>query len=619
MRAEHAGTADRRIRQSGPSVRADFASSLMPKPPAKSNLSLAARILHTQHSYLWLFLLLLGASCAVVSFLMDLVAGQFLLSRSKMMSAIGMRSVGAFFPWLFYSISLALIATLITKHISPAAAGSGIPEMKARLSGIVVPDLLTWKTLVAKTFGLSIAIGSGLQIGKEGPTIHIAACIASCLMELKMFRKIRENPDSVTHMLAAACAIGVASHFGAMIGGILFSIEVTAIYYDVRNFWKGIYGSSIAGTFFYLFKRLQANTDDDAALFVQIFPSNGWIVYELGLFAILGCSCALVSVAFIRLLIKYAEWRKAKVAAKWWIFASPYAGLVQVAFVTMVTCIFAYPGLISTAPYMRLSQADIIKAVLVPRKDGVQSLKSEDWGSGAILICNLFGWLVFKVLLTVFSITLPIPAGVFVPALAMGAVLGRAVGEISFLIFGAEIMPSGYASVGAAAMAAAITRTISSGIIMLEVCIFLLVLIWLFFFCGVCSRVLQVTGSMELTVPVLVAVIFAVVVGDRLSLSVFDALARFKALPYFMAMPGGSNPGSMQLRSEHAQTARELVVVDSPIIFQHSTTADLKELMSKKFDSNYVPILDNAGRNNFELQVCLYFCSRFGIQNLRSS
>jgi hypothetical protein len=124
---------------------------------------------------------------------------------------------------------------------------------------------------------------------------------------------------------------------------------------------------------------------------------------------------------------------------------------------------------------------------------------------------------------------------------------------------------------------------------------------------------------MELTVPVLVAVIFAVVVGDRLSLSVFDALARFKALPYFMAMPGGSNPGSMQLRSEHAQTARELVVVDSPIIFQHSTTADLKELMSKKFDSNYVPILDNAGRNNFELQVCLYFCSRFGIQNLRSS
>ncbi len=570
----------------------------MPKPPAKSNLSIAARILHTQHSYLWLFLLLLGAACALVSFLMDLVAGQFLLSRSKVMSAIGTRSVGAFFAWTFYSVLLALIATLITKHVSPAAAGSGIPEMKARLSGIVVPELLTWKTLVAKAFSLSIAIGSGLQIGKEGPTIHIAACIASCLMELKIFRKVRENPDSVTHMLAAACAIGVASHFGAMIGGILFSIEVTAIYYDVRNFWKGIYGASIAGTFFYLFKRVQANTDDDVALFVQIFPSNGWIVYELGLFALLGCSCALVSVAFIRILIKYAEWRKAKVAAKWWIFASPHAGLVQVAFVTIVTCIFAYPGLINTAPYMRLSQSDMIKAVLVPRKDGVQSLKTEDWGSGVILICNLFGWLLFKVFLTVFSITLPIPAGVFVPALAMGAVLGRAIGEISFFIFGADIMPSGYASVGAAAMAAAITRTISSGIIMLEVHLFY-VAIFCLSFCLVvfviCSQRTQVTGSMELTVPVLVAVIFAVVVGDRLSLSVFDALARFKALPYFMAMPGGSNLGNMQLRSEHAQTARELVVSDTPVVFMYSTTADLKELLSKKFDSNYVPILNNAG------------------------
>ena len=101
---------------------------------------------------------------------------------------------------------------------------------------------------------------------------------------------------------------------------------------------------------------------------------------------------------------------------------------------------------------------------------------------------------------------------------------------------------------------------------------------------------------MELTVPILVAVIFAVVVGDRLSLSVFDALARFKNLPYFMTMPGISSSGSLQLRSEHAQCARELVVVDSPVMFQHSTTADLKELMSKKFDSNYVPILENSGR-----------------------
>lgn len=109
--------------------------------------------------------------------------------------------------------------------------------------------------------------------------------------------------------------------------------------------------------------------------------------------------------------------------------------------------------------------------------------------------------------------------------------------------------------------------------------------------------------------PVLVAVIFAVVVGDRLSLSVFDALARFKALPYFMAMPATSNSGNMLLRSEHAQTARELIVADVPFIFKHSTTTDLKELASQKFDSNYVPILDNEGRRMASLSsifVALY-------------
>ena len=121
----------------------------------------------------------------------------------------------------------------------------------------------------------------------------------------------------------------------------------------------------------------------------------------------------------------------------------------------------------------------------------------------------------------------------------------------------------------------------------------------------------QVTGSMDLTVPVLVAVVFAVVVGDWLSLSVFDALAQFKALPYFMAMPGANNAKSLQLRSEHAQSARELIVADSPVVFKHSTTADLRELMCKKFESSYVPILDDAGTSitSFFPSLWRLFCT----------
>jgi hypothetical protein len=124
---------------------------------------------------------------------------------------------------------------------------------------------------------------------------------------------------------------------------------------------------------------------------------------------------------------------------------------------------------------------------------------------------------------------------------------------------------------------------------------------------------------MDLTVPVLVAVVFAVVVGDWLSLSVFDALAQFKALPYFMAMPGANNAKSLQLRSEHAQSAQELIVADSPVVFKHSTTADLRELMSKKFESSYVPILDDAGGLCFSSLSCLHCTHLLHFQNLRLS
>ncbi len=75
----------------------------------------------------------------------------------------------------------------------------------------------------------------------------------------------------------------------------------------------------------------------------------------------------------------------------------------------------------------------------------------------------------------------------------------------------------------------------------------------------------------------------------------FDALAQFKSLPYFMAMPGAKDSKSLVLRSEHAQSARELIVADLPVVFKHSTTADLRELISKKFESSYVAILDDPG------------------------
>ncbi len=52
-------------------------------------------------------------------------------------------------------------------------SGSGIPEMKTILRGVVLKEYLTLKTFVAKVVGLTCALGSGLPLGKEVNTLRI--------------------------------------------------------------------------------------------------------------------------------------------------------------------------------------------------------------------------------------------------------------------------------------------------------------------------------------------------------------------------------------------------------------------------------------------------------------
>ena len=46
-------------------------------------------------------------------------------------------------------------------------AGSGIPEMKTILRGVVLKEYLTLRTLIAKIVGLVTVLGCGVPVGKE--------------------------------------------------------------------------------------------------------------------------------------------------------------------------------------------------------------------------------------------------------------------------------------------------------------------------------------------------------------------------------------------------------------------------------------------------------------------
>lgn len=122
------------------------------------------------------------------------------------------------------------------------AAGSGIPEIKTILSGFVIRGYLGGWTLATKSIGLTLSVASGLSLGKEGPFVHIASCVASILS--RSMPKYDRNEAKRREMISAGCAAGVAVSFGAPVGGTLFSLEEVSYFFPprtmIRSFWAAM-------------------------------------------------------------------------------------------------------------------------------------------------------------------------------------------------------------------------------------------------------------------------------------------------------------------------------------------------------------------------------------------
>jgi chloride channel 3/4/5 len=104
------------------------------------------------------------------------------------------------------------------------ASGSGIPEIKTILSGFVIKGFLGFKVLAVKAVGAIFAVSAGMCLGKEGPFVHISACVGHLVG--KLFPKYRENGRKMRDLLSIAVSSGLSVAFGAPIGGVLFSYEV---------------------------------------------------------------------------------------------------------------------------------------------------------------------------------------------------------------------------------------------------------------------------------------------------------------------------------------------------------------------------------------------------------
>lgn len=121
------------------------------------------------------------------------------------------------------------------------------------LNGTVMSGFLSGWTLIIKVVGLGLSVSSGLNVGKEGPFVHLSSCLAFTISRLfkrfryginqladdepipglpgqrnpkeSSFNAHRKDEALLREVLTCACAAGVAVAFAAPIGGVLFALE----------------------------------------------------------------------------------------------------------------------------------------------------------------------------------------------------------------------------------------------------------------------------------------------------------------------------------------------------------------------------------------------------------
>ncbi len=146
-------------------------------------------------------------------------------------------TLSATVPWLpfFWTPMLCLLLSWITVRFFPGASGSGIPQVMAALHPSVaepqLPLFVSLRLSLAKIFLTAGGLLAGLAIGREGPSVQIAAGV------MQHARRWLPERSSVTPhgLLVAGGAAGIAAAFNAPLAGITFAIEELTSRIEHRN------------------------------------------------------------------------------------------------------------------------------------------------------------------------------------------------------------------------------------------------------------------------------------------------------------------------------------------------------------------------------------------------
>uniref|UniRef100_A0A0K0FPF4 Chloride channel protein n=1 Tax=Strongyloides venezuelensis TaxID=75913 RepID=A0A0K0FPF4_STRVS len=550
----------------------------------------------------WLFLGMLGVAMASCSFcvdnLIELLQHAHLLLLNNVENSIVLtgfqKPILTYIVWAGYCVLLTTTCAVIVHFLGPQAIGSGIPEMKTILRGILLKEYLSRRTLLSKIIGLTLSLGSGLPIGKEGPFVHIASILADQMSKIVHNKhSIYSNEARRTEMLAAGCAVGVACTFSAPVGGVLFSIEVTSVYFAVRNYWRGFFAAACAATVFRILRVVLSDTMLTVVAFYQTsFPREAFVPIEMLVFALMGVIAGIFGALFIMLqrqlvsiVRKLNSLSNGFLSKHYWIYPIVISLIIStLTFPKGYGSFIAGEKRFSGALKDFFNNCTFISDYNETNYCGYEFLQS--W-QGKDLQNNIFFVLITYQItyffLSAVASTIPVPSGIFMPVFVIGASFGRTIGELmaSYFPLGIDghgdilIYPGVYAVVGAAAFCGAVTHTVSVAVIVFEL-----------------------TGQLMYILPVMIAVLIANAICAYLQPSIYDSIIQAKNLPYLPDIPSTSS-------YFHGIMVQQFMVKKIAYLTQTCTYKEIQDLLFTYPKLKSFPIVDGK-----DSMILLGSCSR---------
>ncbi|MBX3120465.1 MAG: H(+)/Cl(-) exchange transporter ClcA [Fimbriimonadaceae bacterium] len=316
------------------------------------------------------------------------------------------------------------LAGWVTERFCPEAAGSGIPQTKLAILGI--RPLRSVRVLLVKLVGGVLALASGMSLGREGPTIHMAAASG------ELFGRLVKAPRrSRRALLASGAGAGLAAAFNAPLAGFLFVMEELK-----REMSPITYGTALIASVSSVAVARFAIGQESSFLLREtpIIPLRSlWIVVVVGIVA------GLIGILFNRMLLRGMDVRKKFRIPRW------LAGGIVGGFASLMLAL-----------YPRIAGGGHTVAESVLRG-----------GFDNIALLALATILIGKLLMTIASYSTGVPGGIFAPLLVIGSLAGLLI-ALTLQTLGVDIQtpPEVYATIGMAAVLSSSVRAPLTGVVL---------------------------------------------------------------------------------------------------------------------------------------------------------